>query len=144
MSTQKGKDRLELLQGTLDLLILRTLIFGPQHSQGIGRAIQRTSGDELLVETGPFILRSSAWKSGTGLPPNGGPPRTTARRVFTGSRRQAANNWSKRPPSGGGSHRPSGGFWDPMSGRVETMFRQKRKPSDFAAEIRAHLEIETE
>ena len=36
----------------LDLLILRTLIFGPQHGQGIGRAIQRTSEDELLVEHG--------------------------------------------------------------------------------------------
>jgi len=52
MSTQKEKDRLELLQGTLDLLILRTLIFGPQHGQGIGRAIQQTSRDELLVEHG--------------------------------------------------------------------------------------------
>ena len=52
MSTQKDKDRLELLQGTLDLLILRTLIFGPQHGQGIGRAIQQTSEDELLVEHG--------------------------------------------------------------------------------------------
>ena len=52
MSTQKEKDRLELLQGTLDLLVLRTLIFGPQHGQGIGRAIQRTSDDELLVEHG--------------------------------------------------------------------------------------------
>ena len=45
------KDRLELLQGTLDLLILRTLIFGPQHGQGIARAIQQTSED-LLVEHG--------------------------------------------------------------------------------------------
>jgi PadR family transcriptional regulator PadR len=52
MSTQKEKDRLELLQGTLDLLILRTLIFGPQHGQGIGRAIHQTSDDELLVEHG--------------------------------------------------------------------------------------------
>ncbi len=52
MSTQKEKERLELLQGTLDLLILRTLIFGPQHGQGIGRAIQKTSEDELLVEHG--------------------------------------------------------------------------------------------
>ena len=52
MSTQKEKDRLELLQGTLDLLILRTLIFGPQHGQGIARAIQQTSEDELLVEHG--------------------------------------------------------------------------------------------
>jgi len=52
MSTQKEKDRLELLQGTLDLLILRTLIFGPQHGQGIARAIQQTTEDELLVEHG--------------------------------------------------------------------------------------------
>jgi PadR family transcriptional regulator, regulatory protein PadR len=52
MFTQKEKDRLELLQGTLDLLILRTLIFGPQHGQGIARAIQRTTEDELLVEHG--------------------------------------------------------------------------------------------
>src|ERR1700722_7805092 len=52
MSTQADKERLELLQGTLDLLILRTLIFGAQHGQGIARAIQDTSGDELLVEHG--------------------------------------------------------------------------------------------
>jgi transcriptional regulator len=52
MSTQEEKERLELLQGTLDLLILRTLILGPQHGQGIARAIQRTSEEELLVEHG--------------------------------------------------------------------------------------------
>src|SRR5580658_3828638 len=52
MSTQAEKEKLELLQGTLDLLILRTLIFGSQHGQGIAHAIQETSGDELLVEHG--------------------------------------------------------------------------------------------
>jgi PadR family transcriptional regulator PadR len=52
MSTQEMKGRLELLQGTLDLLILRTLIFGSQHGQGIARAIQQTSAEELLVEHG--------------------------------------------------------------------------------------------
>jgi PadR family transcriptional regulator PadR len=52
MSTQRSKDRLELLQGTLDLLILRTLIFGVEHGQGIARAIQQTSDKELLVEHG--------------------------------------------------------------------------------------------
>ncbi len=52
MSTQQGIERLELLQGTLDLLILRTLIFGSQHGQGIARAIQQTSDEELLVEHG--------------------------------------------------------------------------------------------
>jgi PadR family transcriptional regulator, regulatory protein PadR len=52
MSTRETKERLELLQGTLDLLILRTLIFGSQHGQGIARAIQQTSDEELLVEHG--------------------------------------------------------------------------------------------
>jgi PadR family transcriptional regulator PadR len=52
MSTQKTQERLELLQGTLDLLILRTLIFGSQHGQGVARAIQQTSDEELLVEHG--------------------------------------------------------------------------------------------
>jgi PadR family transcriptional regulator PadR len=46
MSTQETKDRLEPLQGTLDVLILRTLIFGTQHRQGVARAIQHRSGKE--------------------------------------------------------------------------------------------------
>lgn len=65
MSTQ-GEERLELLQGTLDLLILRTLIFGSQHGQGIARAIQQTSEDELLVEHGALYpalqrLETKGW-----------------------------------------------------------------------------------
>jgi len=53
MATQKeDKDRIVLLQGTLDLLILRTLIFGPQHGQGIARDIQENSRDALLVDHG--------------------------------------------------------------------------------------------
>jgi PadR family transcriptional regulator, regulatory protein PadR len=52
MSTQDTRERLELLQGTLDLLVLRTLIFASQHGQGIARAIQQTSEEELLVEHG--------------------------------------------------------------------------------------------
>ena len=45
-------ERLALLQGTLDLLILRTLIFGAEHGQGIARSIQRESGDVLLIDHG--------------------------------------------------------------------------------------------
>ena len=44
--------RLELLQGTLDMLILRTLQWGPQHGHGIGQAIRSQSDDLLKVETG--------------------------------------------------------------------------------------------
>ena len=46
------RERVALLQGTLDLLILRTLVFGSQHGQGIARAIQRQSEDVLLVDHG--------------------------------------------------------------------------------------------
>jgi transcriptional regulator len=52
MSTRKEQDRIALLQGTLDLLILRTLVFGPQHGQGIARAIEQQSEETLLVDHG--------------------------------------------------------------------------------------------
>lgn len=46
------QNRIELLQGTLDLLILQTLQWGPQHGYGISQAIRLGSGDVLQVETG--------------------------------------------------------------------------------------------
>ena len=46
------RNRVELLQGTLDLLILQTLQWGAQHGHGIGQAIRNRSGDLLQVETG--------------------------------------------------------------------------------------------
>ena len=45
-------EKLDLLQGTLDLLILRTLQWGPQHGHGIGQAIRSRSDDMLQVEHG--------------------------------------------------------------------------------------------
>ena len=45
-------DRLELLHGTLDMLILKTLLFGPAHGHGIASFIGRTTGDLLTVEHG--------------------------------------------------------------------------------------------
>src|SRR5689334_1434559 len=68
MST-RDDEQLELLQGTLDLLILRTLIFGPEHGQGIANAIQKTSDEQLLVEHGALYpalqrLEQRGWISG--------------------------------------------------------------------------------
>jgi len=51
-SEDREDRRLELLQGTLDMLILRTLQWGPQHGHGIGQAIRAQSDELLKVETG--------------------------------------------------------------------------------------------
>lgn len=57
MSTRESNDdRIALLQGTLDLLILKSLVFGPCHGQGIARSIQRQSEDVFLVEHGSLYV----------------------------------------------------------------------------------------
>ena len=58
--------RVELLQGTLDLLILRTLLAGPAHGHAVAKRIQRTSEDLLQVETGSLYpalhrLEAKGW-----------------------------------------------------------------------------------
>jgi len=70
MSNPKSdQERVALLQGTLDLLILRTLVFGSNHGQGIARAIQRQAEDTLLVDHGSLYpalqrLESRGWITG--------------------------------------------------------------------------------
>ena len=67
MPTQdSNSDRVALLQGTLDLLILRTLRMGAQHGQGVARAIQRTSRETLLIDHGSLYpalqrLETKGW-----------------------------------------------------------------------------------
>jgi transcriptional regulator len=66
------RNRIELLQGTLDLLVLRTLQWGPQHGYGIAQAIRANSSDVLKVDTGSLYpalhrlerqkLISASWK----------------------------------------------------------------------------------
>lgn len=52
MSTKEQRERIELLQGTLDLLILRTLLRGPAHGHAIAKAIEFHSEEVLQVEQG--------------------------------------------------------------------------------------------
>ena len=64
-----ASDRIELLKGTLDLLVLRTLVFGPMHGHGIAKAIQSQSDDLLLVDHGSLYpalqrLEARGWIKG--------------------------------------------------------------------------------
>ena len=66
MAKSPDDQRLELLQGTLDMLILRTLQWGPRHGHGIGQAIRAQSDDLLRVETGSLYpalhrLEQNGW-----------------------------------------------------------------------------------
>ena len=68
MSTKANTDRIELLQGTLDLLILRTLLLGPTHGHAIAKMIEYNSDEVLQVEQGSLYpalhrLEDRGWVS---------------------------------------------------------------------------------
>src|ERR1700740_1501201 len=70
---KESPERIELLQGTLDMLILRTLLFGPAHGHQIGKHIQRTTDDLLQVQHGSLYpalhrLGGNSWGVSTWEP----------------------------------------------------------------------------
>ena len=98
-SGERYKDRIELLQGTLDLIILQTLRWGPQHGYGISHAINAGSRDAFKVETGslyPALHRlekrgwvASEWKTSEKK------QRAKYYRLTTSGRRQLASEHSR-------------------------------------------------
>ena len=66
MPSQQSGDRIELVYGSLDMLILRTLLWGPTHGHGIAKSIERMSEDALKVEHGSLYpalqrLQQEGW-----------------------------------------------------------------------------------
>ncbi len=91
--------RVELLQGTLDLLILRTLLTGPAHGHAIAKHIQRTSEELLQVETGSLYpalhrLEARGWIDATWERSNKG-KRARFYKLTPLGRRQLASERSK-------------------------------------------------
>jgi transcriptional regulator len=93
------QNRIELLQGTLDLLILQTLQWGPQHGYGIAQAIRAGSSDVLQVDTGSLYpalhrLERQKWIAAT-WKVSGNKQRTRVYRLTPAGRRQLTSQRSR-------------------------------------------------
>src|SRR6202166_1688855 len=112
MSTKEQRERIDLLQGTLDLLILRTLLLGPAHGHAIAKAIEFKSDDVLQVEQGSLYpalhrLIKRGWIAGEeGTSENN--RRAKFYRLTAKGRKQLAVETSK---------------WEKLAGGEATIFR---------------------
>src|SRR5215831_13789607 len=123
MPTRDSDDRTNLLQGTLDLLILRTLVLGPQHGQGIARSIQRQSDEVFLVDHGSLYLALQRLEERGWIDAQWG--------VSENNRRVEAH----RGRHGTRSRRG-------RIGGLRMFWRKQRSFEDFRAEIESHLALE--
>jgi PadR family transcriptional regulator PadR len=112
----KNQGRMDLLQGTLDLLILQTLQWGPRHGYGISQAIRMNSNDVLDVETGSLYpalhrIERQGWiRSDWKVSENN--QRVKEYRLTTAGRRQLVrerSRWSKLAVAIAGILNPEGG-----------------------------------
>src|SRR5258708_7970492 len=99
MRKTRPRGRIELLQGTLDLLVLQTLRWGPQHGYGIAQAIQSGSSDVLQVDTGSlypalYRLERQKWIAAT-WKLSANKQRTRVYRLTAAGRRQLAAERSR-------------------------------------------------
>ena len=145
--------RVELLQGTLDLLILRTLLGGPTHGHAIAKHIQRTSEDLLQVETGSLYpalhrLEAKGWIAASWelsdkgkraryyrLTPSGA---ETARRRTIQVAGVLARHGTDLESSG------SGGTMNAFFRKLRWLDRAARKEDELREELQFHLEEEAE
>ncbi len=109
------QNRIELLQGTLDLLILQTLQWGAQHGYGISQAIRISSGEVLQVDTGSLYpalhrLERRKWISSEWTVSENNQRVKAYRLTATGRKQLAAerSNWEKMSEAIAGVLNPSG------------------------------------
>jgi PadR family transcriptional regulator, regulatory protein PadR len=119
MSTREQQRRIEMLQGTLDLLILRTLLLGPTHGHAIAKAIEFRSDDVLQVEQGSLYpalhrLIKRGWiSSEEGTSENN--RRAKFYRLTAKGRRQLAVETSK---------------WDKLAGAIARILRPSEQEGE--------------
>ncbi len=149
MATRENNDdRIALLQGTLDLLILKTLLLGPCHGQGVARSIQRQSEDVFLVDHGSLYvalqrLEDKNWiRAKWGVSDNNRKARFYS--LTAKGREQLmekTGEWRRLDAGDGADSRRDQRTH--RRGGVD-MFKRKRSAEDFAEEIEAHLALEAD
>lgn len=100
MVNDEAASRLELMQGTLDMLILRTLVLGPSHGHEIAKHIQRSTQDVLQVEHGSLYpalhrLERKGWVSAKWEMPKGGKREFKYYRLTAAGKKQLTAEHSK-------------------------------------------------
>jgi PadR family transcriptional regulator, regulatory protein PadR len=141
MSTKENRERIELLQGTLDLLILRTLLLGPTHGHAIAKAIEFNSDAVLQVEQGSLYpalhrLIKRGWIS-----PEGGTSENNRRAKFyrltpKGRRQLALDSQMGRAGGRDRAHSPA----DRAGGSI--LSRRRRMLDDLEQDMRDHIDRE--
>ena len=110
MKSDRYQNRIELLQGTLDLLVLQTLVWGPQHGYGISQVISTRSGDVLAADTGSLYPALHRLDANAGSPPNGKCPKTNNACASTNLPDWAASNLPMNARAGRALPKPSPEF----------------------------------
>src|SRR5881392_2767029 len=104
-------ERIDLPQGTLDLLILRTLALEPQHGWGISERIQQISNNVVVVQQGSLYPALHRLERRGWIKANWAYRKIIAALSITRLRAPAGSNWTRKPELGGSSAQPWHKCW---------------------------------
>ncbi len=141
-------DRIALLQGTLDLLILKTLVLGPCHGQGVARLIQRQSEEVFLVDHGSLYVALQRLEDKKWIRAKWGVSENNRKARFYSLTPKGREQLVEKTGEWRRLTRAMGLILDSGERAAERggigMFRRKRSAEDFAEEIKTHLELEAD